>query len=236
LEFDAQQGRKFMHKMDPTDVDVLILAGDITVCKHLPYVVRTISDKYKDSQVLFVAGNHEHYGSSLEEVNYALTSLEKQHENFHWLNYNTFWWKGKAFSGGTLWFEKHATTDLYKEGLNDFYKIKNFESVVYEENEKAKNFFSEAMSSDVIITHHAPSEKSIKLSGANLIKSQFSRHFYVTDMTDMIIERGPKFWFHGHLHKPVDYVLGKTRVYSNPKGYPGREDLDYRGRYILELE
>jgi hypothetical protein len=26
---------------------------------------------------------------------------------------------------------------------------------------------------------------------------------------------------HGHHHKTVDYMFGKTRVVANPRGYPG---------------
>lgn len=140
LEMDAQQGRKFMGRMDPMDVDVLILAGDITICRHLPYVIRTICEIHEGKPVLFVNGNHEHYLSSREAVAVTLTQLELEHSNFHWLENKVFEWQGKTFAGTTLWFPEDPLNALYKSMLNDFVHIKNFESWVYDTNRKAKAF------------------------------------------------------------------------------------------------
>ena len=32
-----------------------------------------------------------------------------------------------------------------------------------------------------------------------------------------------KYWVHGHMHDPVDYTIGETRVLANPRGYAGYE-------------
>ena len=30
-------------------------------------------------------------------------------------------------------------------------------------------------------------------------------------------------WTHGHMHDPLDYMIGDTRVVCNPRGYVGEE-------------
>jgi hypothetical protein len=32
-----------------------------------------------------------------------------------------------------------------------------------------------------------------------------------------------KLWTHGHTHDPFDYMVGKTRVVCNPRGYAGHD-------------
>jgi hypothetical protein len=48
---------------------------------------------------------------------------------------------------------------------------------------------------------------------------------YASDLNDMILDNeNIKVWIHGHMHDPVDYMIGNTRVISNPRGY-----LPYEG-------
>ena len=44
--------------------------------------------------------------------------------------------------------------------------------------------------------------------------------FYSNDLKDLMFgEYAPDFWFHGHLHKPMSDIMGKTHVISSPVGY-----------------
>jgi len=39
-------------------------------------------------------------------------------------------------------------------------------------------------------------------------------------MEDFILDNeNIKVWVHGHMHDPVDYMIGETRVLANPRGY-----------------
>ena len=42
-------------------------------------------------------------------------------------------------------------------------------------------------------------------------------------------------WIHGHTHQGSDYLLGKTRVVCNPRGYPGQNDHGFDPGKILEI-
>ncbi len=53
---------------------------------------------------------------------------------------------------------------------------------------------------------------------------------YALDLTDLIRERGPDLWIHGHVHHAVNYWVGRTRVVCNPRGHP-----DERTGFVPDL-
>ena len=67
----------------------------------------------------------------------------------------------------------------------------------------------------VVITHHAPSPRSIR----PWFKGDPYNCAFASDL-DRVIERyQPELWIHGHMHDPVDERLGRTRLLANPAGY-----------------
>jgi hypothetical protein len=42
---------------------------------------------------------------------------------------------------------------------------------------------------------------------------------FVSDLDSLVADSGATLWVHGHTHYPVDYAIGRTRVFSNPRGY-----------------
>jgi len=41
-----------------------------------------------------------------------------------------------------------------------------------------------------------------------------------------------RLWIHGHVHDSVDYQAGKTRVISNPRGYPRRHGATQENNFF----
>jgi hypothetical protein len=82
----------------------------------------------------------------------------------------------------------------------------------------------------VVVTHHAPSFKSIEARG----KAGARRYEQASDLEALIAGCRPDVWVHGLVPKPVRYKIGDTLVVSNPCGDPGdtvrREE--YRSFYI----
>jgi len=82
----------------------------------------------------------------------------------------------------------------------------------------------------VVVTHHGPHPRSIhpKYAGSDLNPA------FVSDLTELIEEHQPDLWIHGHVHSSFDYMVGKTRIVCNPKGYE-RENPDFDPALIIEL-
>jgi Icc-related predicted phosphoesterase len=221
------------------DVDVLVAAGDIAVGEGLPGAIRLLCRNFK--HVVFLSGNHEYYGATRERVRSLLERATLDHENFHLLTSDegaegTVWIDRQRFIGDTLWFQRHPTAP--KHDLNDFRVIKNFESWVYDENLQTKIFLDTFMRpSDIVVTHHLPSYKSV----AEEYRSSPLNPFFVCDVERLIREKKPKLWLHGHTHASCDYTIDHddgttTRVACNPFGYPHERNPDFDPNLVIDTE
>lgn len=79
----------------------------------------------------------------------------------------------------------------------------------------------------VVVTHHAPHPGSLPDRHAHLAWCDDS------DLTGLIDERGPDLWVHGHVHRHVDYRIGRTRVVCNAHGYV-EERTDFMPDLVVE--
>ena len=197
--------------------DVLVIAGDVSSFRFLKQAIEYLANG--QFQIIFVAGNHEFYGKSFEEVEDTLRDLESKHLNFHWLNNNHVTISNQRFIGGTLWFEKSKeSTDKYiKRYLSDFSYIKNFEPEVFERFEASKKFLEEKIQQDdIIVTHHMPSYKCID----EKYKYSLLNCYFANNLDYIIKKKCPKIWIYGHTHAAQDFFIDKTRMLCNPYGYP----------------
>lgn len=211
------------------EVDLVILAGDISASSQLIKVLGRFCEIFP--QVVFVAGNHEFYGSSFPEVRSVLDSI--WHSNFHFLDNTFVEISGLRFVGTTLWFPDHPTNIYYSKRLSDFHRIEDFRFHVYEENKRAVDFLAETVRpDDIVVTHHLPSWQSI----AERFRGDALNRFFLCSMDKLIAEKKPQIWFHGHTHDSFDYVLDQTRVVCNPLGYPKRDENPYfKKPFLLEI-
>lgn len=239
LEFDNDFGVKFIESLDPSNVDVLILAGDIFVSsprleKHRIRIFNSFCDKYK--HVFYVPGNHDYFGSSPDEMHSLTNSLGLV--NFEMLlpgDKSTI--NGKVFRGGTLWYPDPALNDYYfnfiKKGWPDFNHINNFEPWVYEQNQEFRERVSEKIQEgDVIISHMLPLQESIHPRYVNAD----TNCFFKSDESKYIKKNKPALWIHGHTHYPFDYKYEDTRMYCNPRAYPNEyTNDDFYNRILIEI-
>jgi Icc-related predicted phosphoesterase len=232
FEFHKDKGHGFIRNMYTTDVDVLVLAGDVSQHYWVRNHVKELCDKFP--QVVYVAGNHEFYASSFKQMRHILNTLDNGIDNFHFLDNRTVTINGQRFVGTTMWFPDGPMNFMYQGALNDFTWIKEFHNLVYEENKKAVKFLSSTVqSSDIVVSHHLPSHGCVDAMYRNGLRSALNI-FYVCDMTDLILNKQPKLWCHGHSHQHQDIVIGNTRVVRNPFGYPS-ESSGYNDKFIIEV-
>jgi len=83
----------------------------------------------------------------------------------------------------------------------------------------------------VVVTHHAPSLKSIE----EQYRGQSLSAAYASDLDDVVAGSGAVLWIHGHTHSSADYLLGNTRVVCNPRGY-APHDLNHWFKDDLVIE
>ena len=170
---------------------------------------------------------------------------------------------GVRFVGATLWsdfsarpgylsFEDAVREAASARGMNDYRAIKvaagrskdmlrprdtiiaHKESRKFIESVLATKFHGET----VVVTHHAPSYQSLRNRGLSFDDMDWC---YASNLeAQMHGENAPSLWLHGHIHANHDYVVGNTRIVTNPRGYPAthgmRENPDFDPALVIEIE
>jgi len=67
----------------------------------------------------------------------------------------------------------------------------------------------------VVVTHHAPSLRSVPAAWRDDPVSAA----YASNLDWLVEESGAALWVHGHVHESADYIISRTRVVCNPRGY-----------------
>ena len=229
FEFHRDKGKSFLDSLDPSDVDVLVLAGDIALAPDIARLLGLFCEKYP--KVVYVHGNHEYYKHGVM-VNVQTEQALTENDNLIWLNNKVVEIDGVRFIGGTMWFKDDPLSAKYRSYMSDFSVIPDFTDWVFEENAKTIKLFDEKMQyGDVVVTHHLPTNQSI----APFFKGDPLNPFFLCDQEAFIRYVKPALWLHGHTHASMDYEIGSTRVVCNPFGYLHDPNREYK-RTILEVE
>lgn len=217
FEFHKDNGVSFVDSMP--DAELLLCAGDLSNAEGIENALYLLCQKFPE--VIFVAGNHEFYGSTIGVVRRKIRKLAKDEvNNLHFLDNDVVEIGGRRFAGTTMWFRKKPNIGWLHRHMNDFHHIIGATDQVYEENEIALEFLDREVDSEtIVITHHLPSDLAVdeKYEGSKL------NVFFVCDMDELICEKQPPLWIHGHTHESVDVTLDQTRILCNPFGYAGHE-------------
>jgi predicted phosphodiesterase len=212
-EFHADGGKTLIAELPAAEV--AIVAGDLAVASGLRSALKLLANQYP--HVVYVAGNHDYYHSSLSAVEKIKRTLDLP--NMHWLEDETCEIHGIHFVGCTLWFGEYRQ-DL-EDQISDFQVIACLRGWVHEKNRRSLEFLRESVTTcSVVITHHLPSRQSIvpKYQGSPL-----NCFFACPEAESILLEKAPQLWIHGHTHDSLDYHLGRTRILCNPFGYVGVE-------------
>lgn len=229
---------------NPGSGEVLVLAGDICNAADfqedafdLKAVYQNFFNKCSQNfdKVFYVMGNHEHYGWTLNDS--ARVLRENLPDNFTLLDNNSEYYKGVHFVGATMWADfcgrDKDMMRLGGERMNDYAAIDYaFPGMQMEptdtlyEHDNTLYWFKQVLPTlrgkVVVVTHHAPSFRSIS---DEYVTSE-TIGAYATDVESVIYDHEPDLWVHGHIHDTRDYMIGKTRVLCNPKGYPRKDETN----------
>ena len=247
FEFLADGGKSFVSSLDPSGVDLLILAGDITNTRVGFYEALSMFREHFSCPIVYVHGNHEYYDSNREAVANATLEATSRLRDVHWLDCGILTVGGHRILGATLWYRRSrppegslSTSDEWHRGIirsihpntcglvdyqfPDFACIQNLDAWVYSENERAVVFLADNLrEGDIVVTHHLPSKRCVA--------PQYARSpmnaFFVCDLSQLIVDRKPAAWFFGHTHTSIDVHIGPTRLLCNPLGYVTAGEVNF---------
>ena len=185
-------------------------------------------------------------------------------DNIHYLNDEWIKVGDKILFGGTMYsnFELYGKKNkdtckwTAERWLNDFRNVytyhpkrKTVEPVTPDDYirwfnrfmKKLKKCLSETTEDVIVISHFAPSVKSIEakyLNKPNRIHDPGSElnAVYASNLEDFIKENPRiKLFVHGHVHGQFDYMIGQCRVVCEPYGYSFESEIPpevYEGKIV----
>lgn len=202
---------------------IICIAGDLAVGSLIEKRLEELCHKYP--HVIYVAGNHEYYYSSFEEIDNIRHELINRFTNLYWLRESAVTINGQRFLGTTLWFPctKEACDPTNQLALSDFSAIQDFSPRrAGELHDRAINFLTaNLLPTDVVVTHHIPSWDLLDPVFAHSTINQY----FIGDTGDLIQKTQPKMWIYGHTHKRLcTKRLHNTLMICTPRGYPSEWD------------
>ena len=231
-EHDRDWGDAFIESLDPSICDILVLAGDIGSANTYYRALVKIAQKYAPKPVVYVHGNHEFYGSDRLSVRAQMATLPS---NVHWLDHSSVMLGGIEFLGGTGWFDQRAVNPALCPNFSDFHWIKDLHSWVWAEHAAFRKFLASQSPSSrkrILVMHHAPSYKAVlpRWQRSNI------NDFFFVDIEKEVVALAPAAVFHGHMHSGLQYSIGSTPVYANPRGYPQElQELPFDPNFVVEI-
>lgn len=228
------------------DADVVVFAGDIhTGMKGIEWIKK----QNIQCPAIYVLGNHEYYRSSYPRLANKIKAAAQGHD-IHVLENNAITLHGVRFHGATLWTDyelfgnARLTGAKCQEVMNDFRlirrdpsysRLRTIDAAVIHRN--SLHWLSQSLSDsqekvNVVVSHHAPSKRSIPSKYQNDIISAA----YASNLEKFIDVYKPNYWLHGHIHNSLDYKIESCRVICNPKGYTGGEqNPDFNPKKLIEI-
>ena len=231
--------------LNRTDADVVILAGDTRPgIKGLSWA----RDAFPNSEVVYILGNHEYYGQAIPRHSVKLKELA-QGSHIHVLENDALILGDVIFLGCTLWtdFELFGNPRIAgyfaTQDMNDYRrihvspsyrKLRSLDTAGLHHSSRhwlAKQFDQHQGSKIVVVTHHAPSARSLPESYEDDILYAAS----ASHMDDIVETSRAVLWVHGHRHVSYDYFIGSTHIICNPRGYSNQPNPDFQADCIVNV-
>jgi hypothetical protein len=231
--------------------DVYVCAGDFARLDDA--IGMLTSGVYGNGITVLVPGNHEYYGTVIEDAERAGADLAGGTKVFL-LNPGEVILGDIRFLGCTLWTDYNLFGDRAAamvqawDGLNDHRLIKTREgcrpgwSRQFKPEDALRRHERELAWLDaqlaipfegpsVVVTHHGPSPRSVP---ERFRHDPMTPAFY-SDIEALVLQHQPDLWIHGHTHDSFYYTIGRTRVICNPAGYSHEPNRGYKWDLVVDL-
>jgi Icc-related predicted phosphoesterase len=238
----------------PEGVDVIVVAGD--TCEGGARMVDVLDTRFGGSgaHIVTVLGNHEFYHGCVDRERrearkrgdeLGVTVLDNRvveiDDAVRFVGC-TLWTDYMLYAGGS---EGHQRAYMRAAalGLNDhrLVQLSELSSARFRPEHaralhlEARAFLEMVLATPfggptVVVTHHCPHPRSVPdvFVGDKLTPA------FCSDLSNIIERFQPAMWIHGHTHSSFDYMVGRTRVICNPKGY-GAENPEFKWDLVVEI-
>ncbi len=227
----------------PCDAALVLLAGDIDQGVG---GIAWAADHLAGTPVLYVAGNHEHWGApSVERSTTDLAAAAARTENVRFLERRelqfhvvdrclrvlgcTLWTdhavRGEAAEAGRMGQDDGSGKDCRNIRRQDGTLVTVDDLVEWHRQSRAwlASRLSQAFSgTTIVVSHHAPSLRSLPPRRRDGPRAADA----ASDLDALIARTQPALWVHGHSHYDADYRIGETRIVSRQR--ISAENADYQ--------
>lgn len=217
------------------EADLLVLAGDIDLGAN-GILYADEAARFLEMPVVYVLGNHEAYGSNLEEVIAdCRRAADGTAGRVLFLEEDAVEVAGVRLLGCVPWTDYEINGDR-EAGMHAAAGILNDHRLItcggnrftpvdaLDRHRHSRSWLEHELAGGgklpiVVVTHHAPVRAA---NAPEHVGSALSPAF-VSDLEEMIKTYEPAAWIWGHTHYSVDTAVGKTRCISAQRGYPGED-------------
>lgn len=237
LEMSARKG----HFTFPQAAPYLFLAGDIGDPSDPHYETFLLEQAARFDKVFVIAGNHEHYGKTLEECHDCIARVcSKVPDRLIYLDCDYYDLDEYCVLGATLW--SHVTPQQTRDVqcfIADHRCIKEWG--VQQNNQKHAEerdwllhqirMTEREGRKAIVLTHHAP---SIRGTSAPQHENSMLSSAFCTDLRHLLAPP-VVLWAFGHTHYCSDQYVNGVRLVSNQSGYPGEATGLFNPAKVLQL-
>ncbi|MBE7562159.1 metallophosphoesterase [Acidithiobacillus sp. HP-6] len=224
--------------------DILVLAGDIdSMPEGWADLLRRLRKVFA-GPIVGVLGNHAYYNGVFPDDREKFREAIIHDRHAYLLEKDRVILEGIRFLGATLWtdFADGKQMRSCQRMMSDFEVIFDGHSgsitpeVILKVHQDTLDWLDTQIMGHahkgptVVITHHAPSYQSQhpRFAGSP-ISGGFCSNQEHRLQSWSAAGLAPELWIHGHVHDPMDYRIGQTRILCNPWGYPDEgNDMGFR--------
>jgi 3',5'-cyclic AMP phosphodiesterase CpdA len=234
LHIDVNKGEPYT-VADASDCDVVVIAGDVAekvATRGMNWLAREI--RARGWELVYVPGNHDFYRTTTDRELEKARVAAAEHGIHLLATGESVVIRGTRFIGATLWTDYQVAGNqsgsmaearrqmndhkLIRQAATGYRRFFPLQALEAHREQLARIEAELAVPFDgptVVVTHHPPHPRSLQHGEPReLIDSS-----YASDLTSVIERYRPSLWIHGHVHVSNDYLVGETRIVSNPRGY-----------------
>ena len=219
--------------------DILVLAGDVDMIPEGWADLLRQLRKVFSGPIVGILGNHEYYNGVFPDDREKFRDAIAHDRQAYLLEKDMVILDGVRFLGATLWtdFASGRQMRSCQRMMADFAVIFDGHSgnitpeTILKVHQDNIAWLDDQFTNhphagpNIVVTHHAPSYQS---QHPRFAGSPISGGF-CSNQEHRIQRWKPDVWIHGHVHDPMDYRIGQTRILCNPWGYPDEEnDMGFR--------